>query len=341
MSTNIFKRILSIQEQIISHIHSRSFEHIQPQLNLLISSQNELVLGLRKTKFYKEFNSIFSFETQTNDENVLFYEISTADTSLSKELSKNYKNLKNYINSVIRNREKLDSNTKSVLCDSATDEHEYNSFISCELEAKLHEVCDKVSLSMDIGGTFIKILLNLPMKNRENYEFFKDVYVSFLDSIYFSDRFSELFGSTDKQVNVEYQKDLEDVLEFLHSIFLSIKVRDRVLVFKYLPVSDFESVIKLIQDRGYPKEGTCINFTGGGAYKHTEFLNNTFVKSKVKVNGFDEFSAMVEASKFLTKMEKSAVRYDLIHRIPEIISLEPVHPFIISNIGSGTFYLKV
>ncbi|XP_953112.1 pantothenate kinase, putative [Theileria annulata] len=332
MLTNIFKRIISVHEEIISHINTQKFDQVRPQLNLLISLQNELILTLRKTKFYKEFSNIFSFETEGNYENDELYEISNEDKSLSKEIYKNSKNLKNYIDSVIRNRKILDSNTKTIVSDSFIEEAGDNRFISDELETKLHEVCDEVSLSMDIGGTFVKILLNLPIKNSENYHLFKDVYTSYLHSIYISDRFSELFGSTYK-VNVENQRDLEDVLEFLHSIFLSIKVRDRVLVFKYFPLSDFEN--------GYNIEGRCLNFTGGGAYKYTEFLNSTFVKHNVKVNVMDEFSAIVEASKFLTKMDKSAVRYDLIHRIPEVVSLEPVYPFIISNIGSGTFYLKV
>ncbi|UKK02704.2 pantothenate kinase [Theileria orientalis] len=208
-------------------------------------------------------------------------------------------------------------------------------FNNDEFKNRILKAAERVSLAMDIGGTFIKIMFKFKPESHEYYEYIKDVYTGYLDCLSFIRHFKY-----EKEVITPrnyLNESLSQMLEFMLSIFQSIEVDDGILTFKYVPLSDLDLVVSTIKEKNLHTQGKSINLTGGGAYKHFEMLTREF-KSVRKAT---EVICIIEGINLVQNMKNATIEYDLDYRIPQITTMEPLYPYIISSSGSGMFIVKV
>nr|PVC50837.1 hypothetical protein MACL_00001964 [Theileria orientalis] len=331
MVSKIIDGILRLQQKLFLSLDS-SHDDVRPNvLEDLLDNLNELIVKSCKTKTYRDFNTYFS-RTDQNEVGTLEY-----NTFTEEDYKHAHKFLKE--SSILKNKlyNKLKSDNNRV----NPDEEELNASLKLmkinnnEFKSRILRASERVSLAMDIGGTFIKIMFKFKPESKEYYEYVKSVYTGYLDCLSFIQQFKY-----EKQIATprNYRNEsLSQMLEFMLSIFQSFEVEDGILTFKYVPLSDLDLVVSTIKEKNLHDDGKSINLTGGGAYKHFEMLTREFKNVKKAT----EVICIVEGIDFIQNIANSIIDYDLDHRIPRIITMEPLYPYIIASSGSGMFMVKV
>ncbi|UKJ89708.2 pantothenate kinase [Theileria orientalis] len=323
--------ILNLQEKLLLSLDSNHYDIRASVLEDLLENLSKLIVKSCKTKTYRDFNTYFSLPdsndadecefTTFGEEEYKYAHKFLEESSLLKTLLYNkLKSSKNRGNSV-----ELEQNVSLKLMKVNDD----------EFKNRILKASERVSVAMDIGGTFIKIMFKFKLESREYYEYIRDVYTGYLDCLSFIQQFKhETKVATPRNYRNE---SLPQMLEFMVSIFQSIDVDDGVLTFKYVPLSDLDLVVSTIKEKNLHTHGKSINLTGGGAYKYFEMLTREFKNVKKA----SEVICIIEGINFVQNMRNAVIQYDLDYRIPHIITMDPVYPYIISSSGSGMFMVKV
>ncbi|AFZ81453.1 hypothetical protein BEWA_008640 [Theileria equi strain WA] len=324
------RSIVDLQEHLLSSLDF-SATHVLYELQ---SCCNGLLRKICNIDLYSHFLHGFMQKIDTHESiidesiQILIKKYSDLSKRLKHELFSQITRKKN-----IKTLESIEFNGENVR--DADDAYTETLEVSCPRpdSARISEGSARTTISLDIGGTLVKVAYRLNLHDLRGYTYLTCVYEAYCYSAVFV-KYASRYYKLD--MNLDYG-DVSSEIDFLHSLYLNVEAgKNSTFCFRHVPISRIGELVRsitAIEDR-YGCQ--YLSLTGGGSFKYRNMFD--YMKN---VRARDEMACLFEAVKFIHNIPGSVISYNLEHRLPKKKSINPLYPYLIVNIGSGISVIKV